>query len=185
MFAIPCQMRSGISGTLVLLKQVYFGHVGGMRKFSGWNAVLGLIGSMMQTVIFIMTFYFMFQLMGARSSPFKGNYMLYIISGIAMFMVHNTTVQAVAGAEGPTSGMMQHAPMHTICGMLGSAARRFINKQLPPEKSAPFTILPSTHWRFSTQFAWPVCFLQLGYRCSHWHGFWALTPWHPHSSKFF
>ena len=65
--------------------------------------------------------------------------MLYIISGIAMFMVHNTTVQAVAGAEGPTSGMMQHAPMHTICGMLGSAARRFINKQLPPEKSAPFT----------------------------------------------
>ena len=114
MFAIPCQMRSGISGTLVLLKQVYFGHVGGMRKSSGWNAVLGLIGSMMQTVISIMTFYFMFQLMGARSSPFKGNYMLYIISGIAMFMVHNTTVQAVAGAEGPTSGMMQHAPMHTI-----------------------------------------------------------------------
>ena len=44
MFAIPCQMRSGISGTLVLLKQVYFGHVGGMRKSSGWNAVLGLIG---------------------------------------------------------------------------------------------------------------------------------------------
>ena len=114
MFAIPCQMRSGISGTLVLLKQVYFGHVGGMRKFSCWNAVLGLIGSMMQTVIFIMTFYFMFQLMGARSSPFKGKYMLYIISGIAMFMVHNTTVQAVAGAEGSTSGMMQHAPMHTI-----------------------------------------------------------------------
>ena len=113
MFAIPCQMRSGISGTLVLLKQVYFGHVGGMRKSSGWNAVLGLIGSMMQTVISIMTFYFMFQLMGARSSPFKGNYMLYIISGIAMFMVHNTTVQAVAGAEGSTSGMM-HAPMHTI-----------------------------------------------------------------------
>jgi ABC-type polysaccharide/polyol phosphate export permease len=68
----------------------------------------------MQTVIFKMTFYFMFQLMGARSSPFKGNYTLYIISGIAMFMVHNTTVQAVAGAEGSTSGMMQHAPMHTI-----------------------------------------------------------------------
>ena len=85
-----------------------------MRKSSGRNAVLGLIGSMMQTVISIMTFYFMFQLMGARSSPFKGNYMLYIISGIAVFMVHNTTVQAVAGAEGPTSGMMQHAPMHTI-----------------------------------------------------------------------
>ena len=121
MLVKPRQRRSGISGTLALLKQVYFGHVGGMRKSSGRNAVLGLIGSMMQTVIFIMTFYFMFQMMGARSSPFKGNYMLYIISGIAMFMVHNTTVQAVAGAEGSTSGMMQHAPMNTMIAVCSAA----------------------------------------------------------------
>ena len=114
MFAKPRHTRFGLSGTLAFLEQVYFGTVRGMRKSSGRNAVLELIGSMMQTVIFIMTFYFMFQLMGARSSPFKGKYMLYIISGIAVFMVHNTTVQAVAGAEGSTSGMMQHAPMHTI-----------------------------------------------------------------------
>ena len=95
MFAKPRHTRSGISGTLAFLEQVYFGTVRGMRKSSGRNAVLGLIGSMMQTVVFIMAFYFMFQLMGVRSSPIKGDYMLYIISGIAMFMTHNTAVQAV------------------------------------------------------------------------------------------
>jgi len=114
-------MRSGLSGTLAFLEQVYFGTVRGMRKSSGRNAVLGLIGSMMQTVIFIMAFYFMFQLMGVRSSPIKGDYMLYIISGIAMFMTHNTAVQAVAGAEGPTSGMMQHAPMNTMIAVCSAA----------------------------------------------------------------
>ena len=99
MFAKPRHTRFGLSGTLAFLEQVYFGTVRGMRKSSGRNAVLGLIGSMMQTVIFIMAFYCMFQLMGVRSSPIKGDYMLYIISGIAMLMTHNTAVQAVAGAD--------------------------------------------------------------------------------------
>ena len=121
MFAKPRHTRSGISGTLAFLEQVYFGTVRGMLKSSGRNAVLGLIGSMMQTVVFIMAFYFMFQLMGVRSSPIKGDYMLYIISGIAMFMTHNTAVQAVAGSEGPTSGMMQHAPMNTMIAVCSAA----------------------------------------------------------------
>ena len=121
MFAKPRHTRSGLSGTLAFLEQVYFGTVRGMRKSSGRNAVLGLIGSMMQTVIFIMAFYFMFQLMGVRSSPIKGDYMLYIISGISMFMTHNAAVQAVAGSEGPTSGMMQHAPMNTMIAVCSAA----------------------------------------------------------------
>ena len=66
MFAKPRHTRSGISGTLAFLEQVYFGTVRSMRKSSGRNAVLGLIGSMAQTVVFVMAFYFMFQLMGSE-----------------------------------------------------------------------------------------------------------------------
>lgn len=44
MFAKPRHTRSGISDTLAFLEQVYFGTVRGMRKSSGRNAVLGLIG---------------------------------------------------------------------------------------------------------------------------------------------
>jgi len=114
MFAKPRHTRSSISGTLAFLEEVYFGTVRSMRKSSGRNAVLGLIGSMAQTVVFVMAFYFMFQLMGVRTSPIKGDYTLYFISGIAMFMTHNIAVQSVSKAEGPTSGMMQHAPMNTM-----------------------------------------------------------------------
>jgi hypothetical protein len=44
MFAKPRNTRSGLSGTLAFLEQVYFGTGRGMRKSSGRNAVLGLIG---------------------------------------------------------------------------------------------------------------------------------------------
>ncbi|WP_347824089.1 ABC transporter permease [uncultured Planktomarina sp.] len=121
MFAKPRHTRSDISGTLTFFEQVYFGTVRSMGKSSGWNAVLGLIGSMAQTVVFVMAFYFMFQLMGVRTSPIKGDYMLYIISDIAMFMTNNTAVQSVSKAEGPTSGMMQHAPMNTMIAVCSAA----------------------------------------------------------------
>jgi len=60
------------------LKQVYFDIVRGMRKSSRQNAVAGLKGSMMQTVISILAFHFIFQPIGMQTSSIKGDYMLYI-----------------------------------------------------------------------------------------------------------
>ena len=105
------------------MKQVYFDIVRGMRKSSRQNAVAGLISSMMQTVIFILAFYFMFQLIDIRTSPIKGDYMLYVISGIAMHITHNSAVMVVAGAEGPTSTILQLAPMNTLISTCSSALR--------------------------------------------------------------
>ena len=180
MFAKPRHTRSGLSGTLAFLEQVYFGTVRGMRKSSGRNAVLGLIGSMMQTVIFIMAFYFMFQLMGVRSSPIKGDYMLYIISGIAMFMTHNTAVQAVAGAEGPTSGMMQHAPMNTMIAVCSAALQSLYQQTITIG-----TILLIYHLAFNPVDIFNPIGLAGVFLLSCFTGvaigmvFLALTPWHP------
>ena len=180
MFAKPRHTRSGLLGTLAFLEQVYFGTVRGMRKSSGRNAVLGLIGSMMQTVIFIMAFYFMFQLMGVRSSPIKGDYMLYIISGIAMFMTHNTAVQAVAGAEGPTSGMMQHAPMNTMIAVCSAALQSLYQQTITIG-----TILLIYHLAFNPVDIFNPIGLAGVFLLSWFTGvaigmvFLALTPWHP------
>ena len=180
MFAKPRHTRSGISDTLAFLEQVYFGTVRGMRKSSGRNAVLGLIGSMMQTVVFIMAFYFMFQLLGVRSSPIKGDYMLYIISGIAMFMTHNTAVQAVAGAEGPTSSMMQHAPMNTMIAVCSAAL------QSPYKQTITIgTILLIYHLAINLVDIFNPIGLAGVFLLSWFTGvaigmvFLALTPWHP------
>ena len=180
MFAKPRHTRSGISGTLAFLEQVYFGTVRSMRKSSGRNAVLGLIGSMAQTVVFVMAFYFMFQLMGVRTSPIKGDYMLYIISGIAMFMTHNTAVQSVSKAEGPTSGMMQHAPMNTMIAVCSAALQSLYQQTITIG-----TILLIYHLAFNPVYISNPIGLAGVFLLSWFTGvaigmvFLALTPWHP------
>ena len=180
MFAKPRHTRSGISGTLAFLEQVYFGTVRSMRKSSGRNAVLGLIGSMAQTVVFVMAFYFMFRLMGVRTSPIKGDYMLYFISGIAIFMTHNTAVQSVSKAEGPTSGMMQHAPMNTMIAVCSAALQSLYQQTITVG-----TILLIYHLAFNPVDVFNPIGLAGVFLLCWFTGvaigvvFLALTPWHP------
>ena len=142
--------------------------------------MLGLIGSMAQTVVFVMAFYFMFQLMGVRTSPIKGDYMLYIISGIAMFMIHNTAVQTVSKAEGPTSGMMQHAPMNTMIAVCSAALQSLYQQTITVG-----TILLIYHLAFNPVYIFNPIGLAGVFLLSWFTGvaigmvFLALTPWHP------
>ena len=146
------------------------------RKSSGRNAVLGLIGSMAQTVVFVMAFYFMFQLMGVRTSPIKGDYTLYFISGIAMFMTHNIAVQSVSKAEGPTSGMMQHAPMNTMISVCLAALQSLYQQTITIG-----TILLIYHLAFNLVDIFNPIGLAGVFLLSWFTGvvFLALTPWHP------
>jgi ABC-type polysaccharide/polyol phosphate export permease len=127
-----------------------------------------------------MAFYFMFQLMGVKSSPIKGDYMLYIISGIAMFMTHNTAVQAVAGAEGPTSGMMQHAPMNTMIAVCSAALQSLYQQTITIG-----TILLIYHLAINPVEIFNPIGLAGVFLLSWFTGvaigmvFLALTPWHP------
>ena len=122
-----------------------------------------------------MAFYFMFQLMGVRSSPIKGDYMLYIISGIAMFMTHNTAVQAVSKAEGPTSGMMQHAPMNRMIAVCSAALQSFYQQTITIGETAAH-LPPCFQHSGNFQSNWPGrCVLaELVYRRGHWHGVFGL-----------
>ncbi|MFN6979368.1 MAG: ABC transporter permease, partial [Gemmobacter sp.] len=77
--------------------------------------------NILQSVLFVVVFYVMFELLGLRGATIRGDFFLYIMSGVFLFMVHTKTVGAVSGAEGPTSPMMKHAPMNTIVA-IGAAA---------------------------------------------------------------
>ncbi len=85
------------------------------------NALMGLILNMFQTVVFVLTFFAMFQLLGMRGAAIRGDFLLYIMSGIFMFMTHTKAVAAVVGSEGPASPMMQHAPMTTFIAISAAA----------------------------------------------------------------
>ena len=63
----------------------------------------------------------MFSLLGARGSGVRGDFLLYLMSGIFLFLTHTKAMAAVVKAEGPTSPMMQHAPLNTAITISAAA----------------------------------------------------------------
>lgn len=95
------------------LEVTYYASARKVRKNHG-NAVLAIVLSIMQSLLFIAAFYMMFSFLGGRTAALRGNFMVYLMSGIFLYLTHIQTVRAVMGAEGPTSSMMQHGPMNTL-----------------------------------------------------------------------
>ncbi len=85
------------------------------------NAVVGLVLNMLQSLTMIMAFLIFFQILGLRSSPIRGDMMLYIMTGIFVYLTHIKALGAVMGAAGPTSSMMLHRPMNTIIAIMAAA----------------------------------------------------------------
>lgn len=107
-------------GLLDMLEVVFHAIVRSVRSKHN-NALIALGLNMMQAVMFVAIFYVMFELLGLRGAAIRGDFLLYVMSGIFLFLTHTKAVSAVAGAEGPSSPMMQHAPMNTIVAILSAA----------------------------------------------------------------
>ena len=99
---------------------IYHVAVRNLRKTHN-NAMLGLVMSMVQALIMLLVMYFMMSLFGMRRVAVRGDFMLYVMTGVFMFMTHVKTINAVSGADGPTSQMMMHAPMNPIISIMGAA----------------------------------------------------------------
>ena len=85
------------------------------------DAVFAIITSVLQTLVMIAAFYLFIDIVGLRAVAIRGDFLLYVMSGIFVFMIHIKAMGAVAGAEGPTSPMMQHLPMSTTVAIWSSA----------------------------------------------------------------
>ena len=105
---------------LNLVELTYTSTVRKVRQAHG-NAIMALAMNMMQAILFIVAFYFMFTVMGARRMMIRGDFMIYLITGIFLYLTHIKALGAVLGAEGPTSAMMLHAPMNTLVAIASSA----------------------------------------------------------------
>ncbi|WP_085834829.1 ABC transporter permease [Aquimixticola soesokkakensis] len=114
------QRQSGWTAAFSILTLIFHNTVRHLRKSHG-NPLLGLANNLMQNVILVLTFYFMFSILGLKSSAIRGDFMLYIMSGIFLFICHNKSISSVFGTEGPASPMMQHAPMNTAIAIVSSA----------------------------------------------------------------
>lgn len=109
-----------ISTAASVIELIYYNAVRSVRKAHS-NAVLAILLNFVQTVVFVMAFYLFFVVLGIRSAALRGDFLLYIMSGIFLYMVHIRTVQAVSGTEGPASAIMNHRPMTTAVAISGAA----------------------------------------------------------------
>jgi ABC-type polysaccharide/polyol phosphate export permease len=112
--------RSNLHAAVSILTLIYHATVRDVRKGHG-NALLAIALNILQALVFIGTFYIMFSILGLRGAAVRGDFLLYLMSGIFLFLTNVKTLGAVVGAEGPTSPMMQHAPMNTIIAIASAA----------------------------------------------------------------
>lgn len=103
-----------------MLELIFHAAVRQVRKSHG-NAVMGLLLNILQTVILVAVFFLMFDILGLRRNAIRGDFLLYVMSGIFMYMTHTKAIAAVSGAEGPTSAMMKHSPMNTVVSITSAA----------------------------------------------------------------
>lgn len=111
---------SGIGSAVSLAERIYHGTVRQLRKSHG-NALIGLIVNIFQSMLFVLAFYAMFEILGMRGSAVRGDFMLYVMSGIFLFLTHTKAMGAVVGAENAAAPMMQHGPMNTVISISSAA----------------------------------------------------------------
>ncbi|PWE31819.1 ABC transporter permease [Pararhodobacter marinus] len=103
-----------------ILELIYHAGVRSVRNQHG-NAMMGLLMNIAQTLLLVGVFYGMYYFVGWKPGGIRGDFLLYLMTGVFLFMCHVKAMSAVVGAEGPTSAMMKHAPMNTIVA-IGAAA---------------------------------------------------------------
>lgn len=117
----PTVPRTGFGRTLAMMELIFHASVRHVRKSNG-NAVIGLLISVVQSLVGIGIMVLMFTLIGRGvGTQVRGDFILYIMSGVFSFMTHSKTIRAVSSADGPTSAMMKHAPMNTIISISAAA----------------------------------------------------------------
>lgn len=120
MFQAKQRPTSGITTVLSMMEVIYHSVVRSIRKQHN-NAFVALALNVLQVLLFVAVFYFMFTILGMRSAAIRGDFLIYIMTGIFMYLTHIKALGAVMGAEGAASPMMQHAPMNTAISIMSSA----------------------------------------------------------------
>lgn len=112
--------KSKLMIALGMAEVTYHAIVRSIRKQHN-NAILAIGMNMLQMVTFVLAFYIMFWVLGLRTAKLRGDFLIYIMTGIFLYMTHVKAMGAVSGAEGPSSPMMKHAPMNTAIAIMSAA----------------------------------------------------------------
>jgi ABC-type polysaccharide/polyol phosphate export permease len=89
------------------------------------NAVLAILINVVQMILVGAVFYLILSFMGARVARIRGEFILYILSGVFLFITHIKSVTAVSRAGSGNNPMMLHSPMNPTIMLLATAFGTF------------------------------------------------------------
>lgn len=105
---------------MATLTLIYHGIVRHVRSSSG-NAIVGLFMNIFQSLAMVAVFYVFMSVLKIKPMALRGDFIIFLLTGIMLFMAHTKAVGAIMGADTGTSSMMLHAPMNTIISISSAA----------------------------------------------------------------
>lgn len=120
MFRSQVKTTSRVGAVYVVLELIYHATVRSLRGNNS-NAVIGLLMSVVRALLMVLVFALMFQILGLRSAKLRGDFMLYVMSGVFMYTTHVSAMMKVSRADSAISSMMLHSPMNPIIAIISAA----------------------------------------------------------------
>lgn len=78
------------------------------------NALVGLLMTILQACLMVLGFFLFYLVIGVRSSPIRGDFMLYLMSGIIPFMVHVRATTSIANSYSVGGNLTKHEPLNSV-----------------------------------------------------------------------
>ena len=112
--------KTRLQSAIAMCELIFHSTAHNIRK-SHNNAILSIVNNLVRVAIMMAVFYAMFAILGLRRTAIRGDFLLFMLSGVFIYMTHVKTVSSVMGSDGPSSPMMKHAPMNTVIALAASA----------------------------------------------------------------
>jgi len=111
--------RTLFGASMSFMELLFHSIVRSARKSSG-NATLGLAISIMQSLLMLAIFFALFTVLGMRSTAIRGDFVIFLLTGIFLFLTHNKAVSSAMGAVTPVGGLTLHTPINSLLNVLAS-----------------------------------------------------------------
>lgn len=117
--AVINQHRSMLIGSFEFIELIFHSVVREVRTQSG-SATFGVFKEVANMAIFVGMFYMLYSFLG-RSVAIRGDFMMFLLTGVLLMIVHMKAIGSVRSASTATSAIMQHAPMTVILSILAKS----------------------------------------------------------------
>lgn len=89
------------------------------------NAVMAIVINILQMVLLVTAFYFILSLIGTRIAKIRGEFILYLLSGVFLYLTHIKSVGAIFSVGDGNNPMNLHSPMTMMVSLSAAALGAF------------------------------------------------------------